>query len=886
MRERNPIWPYVLILLVAMGLALWNTGAQSLWFDEGWSAWAAGQPTLAAAANADATNPPLYYAVLHVTARLWGDSEFGLRVTSLLIGLLGIGVVARWARMTHGRTSAVLTALVAAFMPLLWWAMREARMYTLLMLLALLAVLALERLRRNPSRMAWALLVLAELAALYTHNTGPVIALWLNGLVALAWLTGGRPLRPRPRHWIASQTLAGLLWLPYFLARFLALPSANSGLAATVELSPAGLFALWQGLWQTPWERVLFGSEPLLPFALMLAVFATVVALRWRAAWWPLASALILTAGVLAGLLILGNEPHSRYLVLAAPFVAAAYGGAVARFRRPALRAALIIPPLALYTVNLVYNVAPEAPFQHDDARAMVQTYADTLGPEDTVLAWSYADRYELAYYWDRLGATAQRVTLPEGAERDAILPLLPRSEDAAINVWYTQRADYRGMLDCLIAGGSAALPEVTTVHGMSSRLYHDIAPQDLDLQAADVVFGTAASPVARLTARGALAERAADRALCLPLELTLLAETPGDLKAAVVVLNEQGDEIGRADAIFATADQRTTSTLAAGDQVEAYPLLRLPVGAPPGEYPVYLRIYDEANEPSGYLPQSGEARGRDHLLGQWTALPGAEWAQGAAGAGIPLIQPITVEDSLALIGHSGLTEGELPILRNGDRAALTLLWQGTGELPGLTLADRDGGWSVAMPAPDGPHDALTRDWRQTIVPPAAESGVAEARLLDGTIIARWTVESLPMQTEVPPLDAAVSAVFPGAGELIGRAGPAEPVMLNEPVQVTLVWRAGDTPVATGYTAFVQLLDAGGRVIAQSDSVPSGGARPTTGWRAGEVIEDEHPLTWNETAVPGEATLIAGLYDAATGARVPLADGGDYATLGTISVRP
>ena len=65
-------------------------------------------------------------------------------------------------------------------------------------------------------------------------------------------------------------------------------------------------------------------------------------------------------------------------------------------------------------------------------------------------------------------------------------------------------------------------------------------------------------------------------------------------MKAKLIVQNDLGWTVASADAIFATANQRTSSALAAGDLLTAYPLLRLPYGAPAGDYRVFLRLYDE----------------------------------------------------------------------------------------------------------------------------------------------------------------------------------------------------------------------------------------------------------------------------------------------------
>jgi hypothetical protein len=134
------------------------------------------------------------------------------------------------------------------------------------------------------------------------------------------------------------------------------------------------------------------------------------------------------------------------------------------------------------------------------------------------------------------------------------------------------------------------------------------------------------------------------------------------------------------------------------------------------------------------------------------------------------------------------------------------------------------------------------------------------------------------MQVEAPAFDHPMNVEFSGVGEVIGY-NLGEPITLDTPPTLTLVWQAGTTPPEVSYTVFAQLLNAEGRVIAQSDSIPAAGTRPTTGWRAEEFVEDSHTLVYNDLAASGEATLIIGLYDAMNGQRLHLADGSDFAVL-------
>jgi hypothetical protein len=369
-----------------------------------------------------------------------------------------------------------------------------------------------------------------------------------------------------------------------------------------------------------------------------------------------------------------------------------------------------------------------------------------------------------------------------------------------------------------------------------------------------------------------------AEGAQCIPVQLELLSDVNIELKAALIVQNSLGWEIARADASFATADQRTSDVLPSSTTLTAYPLLRLPYGASPGEYRVFLRVYDEALSQSGYIPPAGMTlSGRDALLGMWDAPSGAEWEQVNRDFTLPTHVNAALADDLALTAHDGTLGNEVPIA-NGTEIRLTLLWRGSGELPDLTLADTEGRWRVDMPSLMTVRDPITREWRSVRVPAAAPSGVAELSLPDGTVIGRYRVESLPMMVESSAYENAVGAVFPGVGELVGYS-LSEPITLDSPPELMLVWQAGEMPSEVSYTVFAQLLNADGRVIAQSDSLPASGARPTTGWREGEYIEDGHTLTYNELAEPGEMTLIVGLYDSTNNQRLRLGDGTDYVVL-------
>jgi hypothetical protein len=104
----------------------------------------------------------------------------------------------------------------------------------------------------------------------------------------------------------------------------------------------------------------------------------------------------------------------------------------------------------------------------------------------------------------------------------------------------------------------------------------------------------------------------------------------------------------------------------------------------------------------------------------------------------------------------------------------------------------------------------------------------------------------------------------------------------GETLQISLYWEAL-RPLKDEYHTFVHLLDPAGQKVAQSDRQPGGVFYPTTLWRPGEILRDDHSLTVPADAPPGTYHLLVGLYTlAADGTLGPL---GEPVVAGPVDVR-
>ena len=141
--------------------------------------------------------------------------------------------------------------------------------------------------------------------------------------------------------------------------------------------------------------------------------------------------------------------------------------------------------------------------------------------------------------------------------------------------------------------------------------------------------------------------------------------------------------------------------------------------------------------------------------------------------------------------------------------------------------------------------------------------------ILDADVARDWPRALQPTQ--------ATAARFQGAPTLLG-------LRVDDAGEVFLFWRA-DEPISRSLTAFVQLLDADGRVVGQADRLPGNGSYPTSAWSPGDRVIERYRPTVHPCIGGGSVRVMVGWYDlAANAARVPRADApGDTALAGVVT---
>ncbi|MCA9951442.1 MAG: glycosyltransferase family 39 protein [Anaerolineales bacterium] len=873
------------------------------------------------------THPAFYYLIIHVTRQLFGVTDFAFRYPSLLAGVLlvplmyqfgrRLRVVARSGDRPHANTETnqrtklqnrfgtdvgLLAALLVAVNPLQVYYANEARMYTVLVLLAAAASYVLWRaLQGGDLRQYLPAYILLAGLAFYTHYTAVfLIAAQAVFWVWLLWRQGYKKVL------IGTAVVALLLAIPvipFTIPRLFTGAEANYYYVAPFVMlkDVVHFFNLGMSTDFNQWNIKLLDS-----LLLVLGLIGLWAAQSWLKRSFLLTYLLAVVFGLMMGSLLKPMYQGVRHIMLGSPafvLLLALGMGTLIRYLLPQsanhpraepepkhlarrvmmsfVGIILLLAPFvgAYLSLGNLYN---NPAYAKGDFRSIIHYIEERAGENDVIV---YNDAILLpthAQYKTRqdIDVTALPV-YPHAADTnlEAQLAALAAQYD---RIWFMpgKPADgrdaerqVRGWLDAHLSvvderrfstqnanvstvAFSTAVQTTETVaeNGRSLAITWPELPSLVGIQ-------TNFTEPATATALWFDLFWAGDQA---PPDAASLRFSLRDPDGQEWVVNEQG--LARATAVW-PAD---------GFVRQSYKL-PVPLGTPPGNYALWAQPLVD-----------GSVLAEPQML--------TEIEMGVMQSPISSNPAIIFDNGLSLQAVELYDEGVFP----GNNLPIDLYWKIQN---GVEINTSGLHYRLALIGPDGeplrdqtaapgaawlevwPQDVVLRESTGVFIYPETQPGKYQLQWRletdDGVVAGRpfwrpWSSETItygsievlpwPLESTLPDNVDLVDAQFGSAIQLYGyNLGTVDAGNLP----LTLVWQANDVP-ADSYLVFVHLVDAVGNIVSQVDRVPVDGLRPTSGWRAGEVLTDNIVLTLPADLVSGTYTVNVGIFNTDDGQRLPL----------------
>jgi hypothetical protein len=851
--------PIALLLLLAFALRVHRIGEQRVWWDEGWSVWAARfSPLDILRQTGNDVHPPLYFELLHLWQALSGDSEAGLRLLSAFLGLLTVALTyalsRRMARgaLSPGRATAagILAALFLAVSRFAIAWSQEIRMYALASLLAVLVVWAARRVWERGLWRDSAVYILATTAGLYTlYLFAPV---WVA--INIAWLATLRPrpspnsshregnrVLPRVLPWLGLQLLIAALFLPWALY-------ATGGFLSTVAATPIRLIDFLHIYWT------------------VLTVGIPVDVAQFNRLTLP---ALVVFLGAVGALAIKVTANRRPPTANDGPQMANSGGQRSAVSGRQPIRdlilllTILLLPAIIVYVISLPKQNFYNPPFNPRYLVIFTPFYS-------ILLAWGLVtlgvllERREASGQWavdsGQSGDDGSKL-----ATRHSPLATHPRSGDRSRLAVSGRPSLVGGLLLLLLTAFMLAVAVVGLWPYYPGRVLIDDYPSlvgtiDAYRQPGDavVLYSDTDWPI--------FAYHHPEAWQGVPHPWTITPETAADYLAPIWDAH---------DAVWLV----TTPYSAGGD--------------PQRHIPAWLAERATAVREFTY---------KDMALTLYTrTAERAALADTLTDVEPPHSLDVPLTDGGRLVGYSQAARD----FKSGDTIHLFLYWTGNNNPVDTEVGLIDSAGSIWQPTAVNLSAAagIARRQVDVLVPAEAPDGDYRFYVLgaDGRPAPFGDLTVTQKRAEFLTIDDVTianpsDAQFGDGIRLLGYDLIAGSVSPGEPLRLTLYW-SSDGDVRQRYKVFTHLLGdafnaaSGNFLWGQADNEPAANTRPTTTWRGAEVIVDEYAIPVPADAPPGVYRIEVGLYEPVSGERLPLLgeDGtaaADHLILSTIEIVP
>ena len=155
-------------------------------------------------------NPPLYYEILSLWMRCFGEGEFAVRFLSLICGVASIIITYKLGKLFGDNKIGLGGALLLAVSPMHIWFSQEARGYALLTFLLLAKIYFFLQVLIKNRKFSWISFSIFSVLSLYTHYFALIIL-----LPEMAILLLFREHRHLFKRWIFCYTILFMCFLPW-----------------------------------------------------------------------------------------------------------------------------------------------------------------------------------------------------------------------------------------------------------------------------------------------------------------------------------------------------------------------------------------------------------------------------------------------------------------------------------------------------------------------------------------------------------------------------------------------------------------------------------------------------------------------------------------------
>ena len=260
------VWDqFVLLAILCSGLFLriYHLGGESLWYDEVISVRLAHMtPSEIIVNRAGNVHPPFYFLVLRGWVALFGDSEFAVRLLSVVFGCFAVFMIYKVGRLLFDKEVGILASLLLAISAFHIQYSQEARAYSLLVLLTLFSFYFFLQLPQGRNHWISVGYVLSSALLAYTHYYGLFVLVAQNLYFASSLFFPRKGFELTLRKWLILQSLIVLLFAPWIPILIHQVSEVKSGF----WIAPPSKNALWRTFRQYGGSKVAMNLGFLLAF--------------------------------------------------------------------------------------------------------------------------------------------------------------------------------------------------------------------------------------------------------------------------------------------------------------------------------------------------------------------------------------------------------------------------------------------------------------------------------------------------------------------------------------------------------------------------------------------------------------------------------------------